>query len=155
LVRERQDLLVAWQEKDRTLIAARALSPEKRDVKTEAALAEAIAGLDRRLDSVDQGLASSLAGYDVLARPQALKVENIQALLGPDEALLLFFDVSGRTYIWAINRTDFRWTQSSLGTPSLKREVAALRCGLDMAAWYDGSRFFPADVAAKQNTNLG
>jgi CHAT domain-containing protein len=34
-----------------------------------------------------------------------------------------------------VTKTDMRWVRSQFGTPSLKREVAALRCGLDGAAW--------------------
>jgi hypothetical protein len=39
------------------------------------------------------------------------------------------------TFIWVVTKTDSRWVRSELGTPSLQREVAALRCGLD----YDGT----------------
>jgi hypothetical protein len=39
------------------------------------------------------------------------------------------------TFIWVVTKTGVRWVRSDLGTPSLKREVAALRCGLD----YDGT----------------
>jgi CHAT domain-containing protein len=39
------------------------------------------------------------------------------------------------TFVWVITKTAMRWVRSELGTPSLKREVAALRCGLD----YDGT----------------
>ena len=34
-----------------------------------------------------------------------------------------------------MTKTDSRWVRSEFGTTLLKREVAALRCGLD----YDGS----------------
>jgi CHAT domain-containing protein len=33
--------------------------------------------------------------------------------------------------VWVVTRTESRWVRSELGKVSLKREVAALRCGLD------------------------
>ncbi len=34
-----------------------------------------------------------------------------------------------------MTKTNVKWVRSDLGTPALTREVAALRCGLDAAAW--------------------
>jgi len=39
------------------------------------------------------------------------------------------------TFIWVVTKSDVRRVRSDLGTQSLQREVAALRCGLD----YDGT----------------
>ncbi len=39
------------------------------------------------------------------------------------------------TFVWVVTKEDVRWFRSKLGTPSLRREVTALRCGLD----YEGS----------------
>ena len=37
-----------------------------------------------------------------------------------------------------VTKTDSRWVRSPLGTRSLRREIAALRCGLDHALWMAG-----------------
>src|SRR5262249_7490459 len=81
--------------------------------------------------------------YSGLARPVPLSVEEVQAQLGVDEALLLLLDTPEwkptmeETFIWVVTKTDMRWVRSDLGTKALTREVGALRCGLDEAAWAD------------------
>jgi CHAT domain-containing protein len=72
-------------------------------------------------------------------------VAQVQADLKPDEALVLFLDTSERkptpeeTFVWVVTKTDMRWVRSEFGTPKLKREVAALRCGLDASAWNEAA----------------
>ena len=39
------------------------------------------------------------------------------------------------TFVWVVTKREVRWVRSELGTAALRREVAALRCGLD----YEGS----------------
>jgi CHAT domain-containing protein len=65
----------------------------------------------------------------------------VQALLGADEALVLFFDTPPQkaapeeTFIWVVAKTSMRWVRSSLAYGLLAREVNALRCGLDGEEW--------------------
>jgi hypothetical protein len=71
----------------------------------------------------------------------SLTVEETQALLNPDEALVLLVPTSAEppipeeTFVWVVTKTEMRWVRSDFGTALEQREVMALRCGLD----YDGS----------------
>ena len=64
--------------------------------------------------------------------------------------MVLFLDMPDwkptpeETFIWVVTKSDVRWVRSGLGASALKREVAALRCGLDYdGAWgAKGSRCF-------------
>lgn len=77
------------------------------------------------------------AGKETALTP--LSVDEAQALLRPDEALMLFVDTAEarprpeETYIWTITKSGARWTRSALGAEALKREVGALLRGLDPA----------------------
>src|SRR5262249_30991541 len=80
--------------------------------------------------------------YAVRAIPTALSVRDIQEQLDANEALVLFLDTPEHeptpeeTFIWVVTKTGSpRWVRSELGTKTLVREVAALRCGLDKSAW--------------------
>ncbi len=147
LVRERQDLVGEWQEKEKLLIAARSNPTDQRNAASEKLLADRLAAIDGRVATIDATLKQRFPDYAALASPEPLSVEEIQAQLRPDEVLVLFLDTpkSGpmpeETFIWAVTKTDSRWVRSDLGTPSLAREVAALRCGLDFGAW-TGSNCF-------------
>jgi CHAT domain-containing protein len=65
----------------------------------------------------------------------------VQEQLAASEALVLFFDTSAAqpfseaTFVWAVTKTDVHWARSSVGSKALIDSVAALRCGLDQAAW--------------------
>ena len=139
LVRERQDLVAEWQKRDGARSAAVSQAPDKRDRAAEAANVTRLAAIDTRIADIDKRLAADFPDYAALSRPEPLSVEEVQAQLRADEALVLFLDTpDGRptpeeTFIWVVTKTDMRWVRSELGTPALTREVAALRCGLDAA----------------------
>src|SRR5262245_12867347 len=142
LVRERQDLVGEWQAKDKQLIAAKSEPPAKRKAAAEKALSDRLAVIDTRLAAIGARLAKDFPDYAALANPAPVSVAEVQAELGADEALVLLFDTGGgfrplpeETFIWVVTKSQVRWVRSELGTVALGREVAALRCGLDAAAW--------------------
>jgi CHAT domain-containing protein len=137
LVRERQDLVSEWQVKDKLLIAAKSKLPAKRKADVETALAGRLTAIDARLAEIDRRLALDFPDYIALASPAPVSLTEAQAQLAADEALVVFLDTPGETFIWAATKTDVRWVRS-VGTAALTREVAALRCGLDATAWNGG-----------------
>ena len=147
LVRERQDLVAEWQGKDKLLIAARSEPPTKRNAAEEEALSDRLAAIDARLAAIDARITSDFPDYAALASPKQIAITDVQANLRNDEALVQFLDTDARfkplpeeTFVWVVTKTAVRWVRSDLGTSALKREVAALRCGLDGAAWHgDGA----------------
>ena len=151
IVRERQDLVAEWQKRDGARTAAVSQPPDKRDKAAEAANSARIAEIDARITEIDKRLAKDFPDYAALASPKPLSVEQVQSELATDEALVLFLDTPEwkptpeETFIWVVTKTDVRWVRSELGTQSLKREVAALRCGLD----YDGSWDAPGSRCAE------
>jgi CHAT domain-containing protein/tetratricopeptide (TPR) repeat protein len=163
LVRERQDLLAEWQRRNAFRDAALGLDAAKRDAAAEETNKSTIAGIERRLAEIDERLAKDFPDYAALASPKPLSVEEVQAQLHTEEALVLFFDVRERfsgvapeeTFIWIVTSNSVRWLRSGLGTAALAREVQALRCGLDQQAWSGshcdglaGAGYTKADVNA-------
>ena len=143
LVRERQDLVAEWQKRDITRSADVSQPPDRRNHAVEAANMARLAAIDTRIAEIDKRLAADFPDYAALAQPIPLSVEEVQAQLGADEALVLFLDTRQRqptpeeTFIWVVTKTDMRWVRSELGTSALAREAAALRCGLDASLWSD------------------
>jgi CHAT domain-containing protein len=140
-VRERQDLVAEWQKRDGLRNAALSQEAGKRNVQAEAANLERLAAIDARIREIDRTFKDKFPDYAALASPAPLAVEEVQAQLGADEALVLFLDTPEfkptpeETFIWVVTKTDLRWVRSDLGAAALAREVQALRCGLDAAAW--------------------
>jgi CHAT domain-containing protein/tetratricopeptide (TPR) repeat protein len=141
LVRERQDLVMEWQQRDHSRTAAVAQAPDKRDRHAEAINAARLADIDARIADIDKRLVVDFPDYAALASPSPLPVESLRAQLGSDEALVLVLDTPEsqptleETFIWVVTRTDMRWMKSKLGTQALTARVTALRCGLDDEEW--------------------
>ncbi|MCK1267243.1 MULTISPECIES: CHAT domain-containing protein [unclassified Bradyrhizobium] len=135
LVRERQDLALEWQEKNKSYLAF--ASQSLRDQSSEAQLRDAMAKIDARMAEIDRTLNQSFPQYMDYANPSATTISEIQTLLGPDEAMIGFFSSSEKkpttqeTFVWIVTKDKARWVRSDVGTEALGREVAALRCGLD------------------------
>ena len=139
LVRERQDLVTEWQGRDRARSSALAQGPANRDRSSEDANMGRLGAIDARIAAIDERLKGGFANYAAFANPVPLSVEEVQAQLGDDEALILFLDTDGRaaeeTFVWVVSKTGLRWVRSDLGKRGLAREVRALRCGLDETEW--------------------
>lgn len=142
IARERQDLLATWQDKDTRLIATRSQPPGERNVAAEATLSASLAAIDVRIADIDKTLARDFSDYSALTNPEPLAVGDVQAQLRADEALVLFLDTPevkpapAETFVWVVTKHDNRWVRAELGTIALRDRVAALRCGLDDAAWF-------------------
>jgi CHAT domain-containing protein/tetratricopeptide (TPR) repeat protein len=141
VVRERQDLVAEWQGRDGQRSAAVARAPADRDRGAEAANVARLDAIDARIADIDKRLVTEFPDYAALVRPAPLTVEEVQVQLGADEALVLLLHTSElkptpeETFIWVVTKAEARWVRSDLGTQALTRDVAALRCGLDAAAW--------------------
>ncbi len=141
VIRDRQDLLSEWRIRNAAQLAAFSKPSEKRNAEAEAANAARLHAVAARIGEIDAKLKAEFIDYADLASPEPASVEDLQSDLRADEALILFLDTGAfaatpeETFVWVVTKTDVRWFRSTLGAPSLKREVAALRCGLD----YEGS----------------
>ena len=145
LVRERLDLPAEWQQREQLRNAALGQERAKRDAKAEVEDSARMTAIDARIAAIDKRLEAEFPDYAVLASSAPLSVEEVQAQLGADEVLVLFLDTPewpptpDETFIWVVTKTDMRWVRSELGRVSLRREVQALRCGLDAVAWKNGT----------------
>lgn len=132
LANERRNLIARLQDIDRNLDYAG-------DAERE--LIREVKSVESRLAGIDRQLSSQFPNYAAVAHIDQLSVDAVQALLKPEEALILLLPTAGvsplaeETFIWAVTKGEIRWVRSDLGTSALHREVAALRCGLD----YSGS----------------
>jgi tetratricopeptide (TPR) repeat protein len=138
-IRERQDLVRRAEAADARLIEA-ATDADPR--AAEIARGDMVS-IEARIAALDQRLAGEFPNYAQLASPKPLDIAAVQALLQPDEVLLLFLDVWGTRklpeamYAWGVTKTDARWVKLSLMPSQVATTVAALRCGVDPTSWED------------------
>ena len=67
-----------------------------------------------------------------VAHPKPLTAEEVQKLLGADEALVFFLAGANESYVFALTREGFEWRTISLGEKNMAAKVAAFRRGLDV-----------------------
>lgn len=127
LIRQRQDLLELAAGKE----AALARGADGAALVALVALRGEIDSLRAEIAALDARLAAEFPGYGELAEPQPLAIEEVQALLEDDEALLFFLPGNVTTHIWAIGRDDVAWHRAAMWTDWLGEEVARLRKDLD------------------------
>lgn len=88
-----------------------------------------------RLKAVDADIEVRFPAYSELTSPRALSVEETQALLKPDEGLLLVLVNAEATYVWAVSRDRIEWARAEgLGEAGMTAAVQALRASLTTAA---------------------
>lgn len=97
-------------------------------------LAGQIDGLTAELSALDRRLASDFPRYAELTRPRPLTIAEVQALLAPDEALILTFVGDTYTFIWAISPQTSAWQRVNAGQATLAEAVTRLRQTLDPSA---------------------
>ena len=150
LVRERQDLVLEWQDRNKRLFDRLIKGPAaaaKDRIADQARLGE----IDRRIADLDRTLARDFPEYATLTNPQPLSMGEVERLLRDDEALVAFVEtpISEQIWVWVISRTHKALAVSNVGSDALAERVAALRCGLDALDWVDPGGW-PAATAAEQ-----
>ncbi len=131
LVRERQDAVQRWQSLDGALVKAVSRPPGERDKAGEAALRQALSGLDKSIGRIDTHLAMAFPQFSELSAPQPVTLVETQALLAEDEALLTYLVWDEESVVFAVRRDRVVARKIKLGEKELRETVMALRRGLD------------------------
>jgi CHAT domain-containing protein len=132
LVRESQDLAAAWREQDKALLDALSTSEGRQEKARIDALRGKIAETEGRLNAVAARIDKEFPDYAALADPKPPTAEEVQGLLGVDEALVFFLAGAKESYVFALTREGFEWRTISLGEKNMAAKVAAFRRGLDV-----------------------
>ena len=84
---------------------------------------------------LDGRLAKEFPEYAALTSPKPLSIEATQNVLAANEVLIFVASLPKQSLVWVIGRDTAHLVLIPMGTDELARDVAALRCGLDEAAW--------------------
>jgi CHAT domain-containing protein/Tfp pilus assembly protein PilF len=142
LVRERDGLIARRRSEEARMSEATA----KNDAQALKALYASKDEIGEQFKRLDAELEGKFADYTSLANPKPLTVAETQALLQPDEALVLFLDGPKLTrlsqppeamLVWVVAKTKVTWHRVPLDAAALADSVMALRCGLDDSRWND------------------
>lgn len=145
LVEERQTLSDQWR-----AIADREMEGIARSADTgQATPAKQGAELERRIAAIDAQLRSKAPGYFSLTRPEAVSPGDAQALLGPDEAVLMVVPSAFGTHVIVLSDKGIVWNRSDLNRGEIVRIVRNLRLELNPEAVARNNRAFSRSLAYK------
>jgi CHAT domain-containing protein len=128
-VREQQDLLARWRDRDTSLVEALSRAPDQRDWDLEARLRTELTEIDRRLNELDARLELEFPVYAALTAPTPLAVDRAQELLRPGEALVSFLVDDDATYAWVVRAGAAELRELQVGREVLTEQVGRLRAG--------------------------
>jgi CHAT domain-containing protein/Tfp pilus assembly protein PilF len=132
LVRESQDLVAFERDEDKKLTVELAEPLGKQDPNAIEALRNQITGIEAKLAADAKRLEREFPDYAALASPKPLKVDDVQVLLGDQEALVFCLAGETESYVFAVTRDAFDWRVIPLGGNELAEKVAAFRDGLSV-----------------------
>jgi hypothetical protein len=141
-LREQQDLSSARYAAYHSLDTAAG----KADAKAAEVARATIADIEAKIAEKQAQLREDFHDYAELANPKPLPLSEAQALLGENQALVLFLDlwqigkVPEETIVFALTKKEARWIRTSFGMLELRKRVTALRCGLDSTRWRFGEK---------------
>jgi len=132
LVRERQDLSSFRQTREKLHLEAIAKPQAEQNSAAFARLRKELAETERKLADNTARLEREFPAYAEFANSKPLKVEDVQRLLGPDEAMIFFLTGDEESYVFALSRESFAWKTIAIGGDKLAGKVTAFREGLDL-----------------------
>ncbi|MDX2201477.1 MAG: CHAT domain-containing protein [Hyphomicrobiaceae bacterium] len=131
LLRERQDLSASWQ-------SAAAQNDGPKDAAAAQRVRDNTHRMELQIAALDARIRLSAPKYFDIMGNRPFTVAEVQALLSPDETLILFALGEKESFGWAVTQTSARWVRYAIGAEPLRSKVQALQCGLDAAFWLDG-----------------
>ena len=93
-----------WRDQDKALLDALSNPEAQRERVSTDALRRQIAETEGRLNAVAARIDKEFPNYTALAHPKPLTAEEVQKLLGTDEALIFFLAGAKESYVLALTR---------------------------------------------------
>ena len=134
-----QDLTAEADGLDKSIIAAVSKPPAERNASVEDRIRKRINEIKVERDKLQDLLNQRFPDYVALSKPQPLSVEQTQALLADDEALVVF-DFDAKSYAWVITKADANWTELKIASKDLDAQIKVLR------QWLTSHDFKPFDA---------
>ncbi len=130
-VRAREDAMEQWRSRDATLVQLIGRPRSERDPQHEARLRTELRDLDTKVKGLDAAILRDFPEYAALATPRPATLAEIQSLLRPDEAMVVWLVGRRRTLIMAMRRDGVTFARTDVGRNEINQAVRDLRKGLD------------------------
>ncbi len=127
LVKRKQDATERRARGEANLVKAAGQPPEKRNAALEEKLREDIVRLGKDIDAVDVELTSRFPEYQELTRPEPLSVIQVQAMLRPNEAMLVYAIAEKQSWLWVVRADRAEFILLKTDQTTLAEQVKTIR----------------------------
>ena len=151
LLRRRQSAIEDWQAINAQLsdlLATAETSKRETHLRRGRQLRDRRQSLEDRIATLDDQLEDAFPDHAALTSPKAVQANNVQALLGPKEAVFIQVTGESSTYVLLLTADRLEVAETDLGKEELARRVQSLRRGVDLGeAGMSGLQDFDVDSA--------
>jgi CHAT domain-containing protein len=130
LVREQQDLGRKLADAESARVEALSQVAGQRDAAKEAALEKQIESDRAELARRDAEIASRYPEYQELTSRAPVSTTDAQALLGPDEAIVVYMNVKRSAYAWVVRHERVDFVELPTTGPDVRSQVQFVRSKL-------------------------
>ena len=130
LVRKDQDLTAEIQRLDKSIVDAVSKPPAERNPLVEKLIRKRMDEITPERAKLQEVLNERYPDYVALSKPQPLTIEETQALLADDEALIAI-DLDLKSFVWVITKDRAEWKLLSVSADDVSKEIETLRIGLN------------------------
>jgi CHAT domain-containing protein len=130
LVRKDQDLTTEAERLDKRIVTAVSKPPVERNQTTEDRIRKRIGGIKSERNALLEVFKQRFPDYVALSKPQPLTIEETQALLADDEAVVTI-DLDQKSYVWVITKDRADWKELLVSAEDVSKEIGTLRAGLN------------------------
>jgi CHAT domain-containing protein len=143
LVRANQDLSAYLRDRNKALVAALSNPDGPSNAAKIEEIRKHIADTERKLAANSAQLQDQFPEFAKLNAPKPLQIDDVQKVLGPDEALVLLLTGDKQSYVFALTDNAFDWHTIPVAGGDLATEIEQFRKGLDV----DQLQTFDLDLA--------
>ena len=131
LIRKDQDLSSENERLDKLIVEAVSKEPSKRDDTTEQQIRDRLQAITSEREQIRTALNERFPDFAALSKPAPLSIQETQALLADDEALIIF-DFDERSYGGVITRSSANGGAINITAKDLEAQVKSLRASLNI-----------------------
>ncbi len=133
LIKRKQDASERRSRNETLLVSAASKPPQQRSAENEQRVRDGIVSAVKEIEMIDAELTRRFPEYQELTRPEPAKVSQIQALLKPGEAMLVYA-LSGRSFsfIWVVKQDGAVFQTLQVDTKDIVKKVATIRAEMEL-----------------------
>jgi len=133
LVHERQDLILRLQVLERRLYQSWSGTARSNGLES-ADLLRSVEAVSQRVAALEAEIDRNFPGFKQLTRPEPVTIDAVQALLAPEEAMLVYLIDEAAGYVWVVRRDLAEFLSLDVRSDALKDEISLLRSYVDPTA---------------------